>query len=82
MLGNFLCFCCPDKAFQKKSFRNTIKASNGLDLDQDQHSVCPDLGPKFQTVWKGYQQMTKVAAITEVKKQPILSEHCKKINIT
>ena len=26
-------------------FRNTIRVSNGLDLDQDRHSVDPDLGP-------------------------------------
>ena len=31
--------------FQKNSFKNTIKVSNGLDPDQDQHSVGPDLGP-------------------------------------
>ena len=30
--------------FLKKSFRNTIRVSNGLDPDQD-HSVGPDLGP-------------------------------------
>ena len=27
------------------SFRNTIRVSNGLDQDQDQCSVDPDLGP-------------------------------------
>ena len=37
MLGNFPCF------FKKKSFRNTIRMPNSLDLDQD--SLCPDLGP-------------------------------------
>ena len=31
--------------FSKNSFRNIIRASNGLDPDQDQHSVDPDLGP-------------------------------------
>ena len=31
--------------FSKNSFGNTIKVSNGLDPDQDRHSVCPDLGP-------------------------------------
>ena len=31
--------------FQKNSFRNTIRVSNGLDRDQERHSVCPDLGP-------------------------------------
>ena len=27
------------------SLRNTIRVSNGLDPDQDQHYVGPDLGP-------------------------------------
>ena len=31
--------------FQKVGFRRIIRASNGLDPDQDQHSVGPDLGP-------------------------------------
>ena len=31
--------------FLKISFRNTVKVSNGLDPDQDQHFVGPDLGP-------------------------------------
>ena len=35
--------------FQKKnsknSFKNTFRASNGLDPDQDRQSVGPDLGP-------------------------------------
>ena len=26
-------------------FQNTIRMSNGLDTDQDRHSVGPDLGP-------------------------------------
>ena len=29
----------------KNSTRNTIGVSNGLDPDQDQHFVSPDLGP-------------------------------------
>ena len=33
------------KTFSKNSFRNTIRVSNGLDPDQDQHSVEPDLEP-------------------------------------
>ena len=32
-------------SFSKKCFRNTIRVSNGLDPDQDRHSVGPDLGP-------------------------------------
>ena len=31
--------------FSKNSFRNTIRVSNGLESDQDSHSVGPDLGP-------------------------------------
>ena len=34
-----------DQLFKKKSFRNTIRVSNGFDPDQDRHSVRPDLGP-------------------------------------
>ena len=30
--------------FSKSSFRSTIRVSNGLDPDQDVHSVRPDLG--------------------------------------
>ena len=30
--------------FPKNSFWNTIRVSNGLDTDQDQRSVGPDLG--------------------------------------
>ena len=50
MLGNFSCFCCRLLAFSKLtfskfSFRNTIRVSNGLELDQDRCSVGPDLGP-------------------------------------
>ena len=50
MLGNFWCFCCrlltfQNLLFQNKSFRNTIRVSNGLDPDQERHFVCPDLGP-------------------------------------
>ena len=29
----------------EKSFRNTIRVSNGLDPDQDRQNVGPDLGP-------------------------------------
>ena len=31
--------------FSKNSFKNTFSVSNGLDLDQDGHSVCPDRDP-------------------------------------
>ena len=33
--------------FSKNSFGNTINVSNGLDQDQDRHSVGPDLGPNY-----------------------------------
>ena len=44
MLGNFSCFCCQllffkINFFQKSSFRNTIRVSNGLDPDQDRNSA-------------------------------------------
>ena len=32
--------------FKQKSLRNTMKVSNGLGLNQDLHTVGPDLGPK------------------------------------
>ena len=50
MLGNFPFFCYCLLTFSKLSFsnnffRNTIRASNDLDPDQDRHLVGPDLGP-------------------------------------
>ena len=60
MLGNFSGFCCRLLTFfkiiffEKISFRNIIRVSNGFDLDQV---------ILVQTVCKGYQQMTKVATI-------------------
>ena len=57
-LGIFSCFLSSAKLFSsrffvvchvifklssKKSFRNTIRVSNSLDPDQDQHNVGPDL---------------------------------------
>ena len=50
MLGNTHALLCRlltfvKFAFSKNSFRNTIRVSNGLDPDQDRHSVGPDLGP-------------------------------------
>ena len=46
----FLFYCCllnfkKKYLLKKKSFRNTIKVSNGLDPDQAGHSVGPDLCP-------------------------------------
>ena len=61
--------------FFKKSFRYTTRMSNGLDQDQDRHSFSPDLGPKLQTVCKGYQQTTKVASSKErVNEFPLLKQ--------
>ena len=51
MLGNFSCFLCrlltffSKLTFSKNRFRNTVRVSNSLDSDQDQHSVGLDLGP-------------------------------------
>ena len=50
MLGNFSCFCCcllnfSKSTFSKNALRNTIRESNSLDPDQDQHSVDHDLEP-------------------------------------
>ena len=50
MLGNQIFFCLSSAVFFKievfkSSFRNTIRVSNGLDPDQDRHSVGPDLRP-------------------------------------
>ena len=42
MFHAFVAACLP---FSKNSFRNTIRVSNSLDLDQDRHSIGPDLGP-------------------------------------
>ena len=45
----FMLFChlliFSKSTFSKNSFRNTIRVSNSLDLDQAQHFVKPDLGP-------------------------------------
>ena len=44
MLGNVSNFCHLHFVLKKKSFMNTIRLSNSLDPDQDQHFVGPDLG--------------------------------------
>ena len=48
--GNFSMFFCrmvifSKSTFSKNSFRNTIRVSNSLDLDQAKHFVAPDEGP-------------------------------------
>ena len=50
ILGYFPCFCLCLLTFFKinlfqKLFRNTIRATKGLDQDQNPRSVRPDLGP-------------------------------------
>ena len=50
MLDNFhafvvVCWLFSKRTFSKKNFRNAIRVSNGLDLNQDRHFVCPDSGP-------------------------------------
>ena len=45
--------------FSNILLKNTMRASNGLDPDQDRRFVGPDLGPNC---FKGYQQTTKVAS--------------------
>ena len=54
MLGDFSCVTShwltffQNYFFKKKSFGNTIiRVSNGLDLDQDRHSVGLHLGPNY-----------------------------------
>ena len=42
----FYCFFSK-RTFSKNSFRNPIRMCNGLDLDQDQHSVGSDMGFKL-----------------------------------
>ena len=53
-MGNFSCSFCglltvlkTNFFFQKIYFRNTIRVSNGLDPDQEWHSVGPDLRQNF-----------------------------------
>ena len=41
-----------DQLFQKKSFRNTIRVSNGLDPYQNYSSINLDLSPSFLRLQK------------------------------
>ena len=46
MLGNFSGSCCLLTFFSKLFFSKiTIRVTNALDPDQDQHSAGPNLGP-------------------------------------
>ena len=61
MLGNLSCFF----SFKINFFKNVLSGtlSNGLDPDQNRHSLGPDLSP---TICKG-ELMTKVATNKEKK---------------
>ena len=48
-----------NKLFQKNSFRSTIRVSNGLGADR---AIFLSAMIWMQTVYKAYQQTTKVAA--------------------
>ena len=52
--------------FPKNSFRNTVRVSNGLDLDQDRHFFSPYLGPNY------LQRLT-----ADSKKSPITRKELK-----
>ena len=52
--------CIGCVSFSQNSFRNSLKVSNSLDLDQVEKIVRSDLDP---TVCKGYQQMTEVSKV-------------------
>ena len=51
--------------FSKNSFRNPTRVSDGLDPDQDQHSVGPDLGPSC------FQRQKSPLAWKELKKHKL-----------
>ena len=72
MLGRVSCLCyrlliyLPLHFFRKKTLRNTIRVSHGLDPDRDRRSVdVLSVLIEVQTVGKGYQQTTKIAASKE-----------------
>ena len=70
ILANLFCYCYCLLAFfkinifSKNYFKKTIKVLNGLDTDQIRTDTLTVL-IWTQTVCKGYQQMTKVAACNE-----------------
>ena len=72
ILGIFCCHLSPfsKQTFSKNSFMNTIRVSNCLDPDQDQHFVSPGLGPNcLQGL--AYQRMSKVS----ISKERVNSAH-------
>ena len=56
--------------FSKNSFRNTIRVSYGLDTDQDQCSVSPDLG-------RNSLKRLSNSAVVACTVKPVLSGHSK-----
>ena len=70
-ITKFVVCCSRDYRFKgyKKIFRNIIRESNGLNPDQDRHFVHSSW---VQTVCKGYQQMTTVAASKKELQFPLI----------
>ena len=59
-----------NKFYHHFFFRNTVRVSNDLDLDQDQHFVGPDLGPNcLQKLSAGGKSRNKLG---KRKKKPSL----------
>ena len=55
----------------KNSFKNTIRVSNSLDLDQDQHSVCPvRSGPRVIKLFSYSTQLSMVYILLINVKMP------------
>ena len=71
MLGNFFMLILSSADifqkyffFQNNYFKNTIRASKGLDSDQDRHIVLSDLGPNpFLTVLADDKQRVKMTVL-------------------
>ena len=61
----------PNKLFSKNSFRNAFRVSYGLDTDQDQCSVSPDLG-------RNSSQRLSNSAVVACTVKPVLSGHSKR----
>ena len=68
-VGKFPCFSCLH-TFQNY-FQKTIRVSNGSDPDQGTYVLCVLIW--FQSVCKGYQQTSKVAASKEQVKLPTVT---------
>ena len=56
--------------FSKDSLRNAIGVSNGLDQDQDQRSLCPDLGPNcLQRLSVGLARLIEISVNRSIYKR-------------